>query len=97
MKPPIPQITLNIRYDIPENEWNLIGNVYRSMDGWLDSQDLTHWYWDDKYPMYISASMEPGGIHFVGQVGANLWTSWLTFLCARLSIALGREIHDAEM
>ena len=93
----IQQITINIRYDIPDNEWDIIGKVYRSMDGWLGADDLPRWFGYDNDPRNISASVEPGGILFSGQMEAGLWTAWLTVLCARLSLALGREIHDAEM
>ena len=29
------EITLNVRYDISEQEWAKVGAVYRSMDGWM--------------------------------------------------------------
>jgi hypothetical protein len=29
------EITLNIRYDIPEGEWKAVSDIYSSMDGWL--------------------------------------------------------------
>lgn len=91
------EITLNIRYDVSESEWKTVSDVYRSMDGWLGPDDLPRWYGTEDNSKYILASVEPGGIHFVGQVDSALWASWLTVLCARLSLALGREIHDVEM
>lgn len=90
-------ITLNIRYDIPESEWKKIGDVYRCMDGWLEDQQSPYWYGTEADPQYIWASVEPGGIQFVGEIEPSLWTGWLTVLCAKLTLALGREIHDAEM
>lgn len=91
------EITLNIRYDISESEWKIVGDIYRNMDGWLANDDLPRWYGTEDDPKYIYASVEPGGIQFVGKMDPAFWTAWLTVLCARLSIALGREIHDAEM
>ncbi|MFV0664013.1 hypothetical protein [Denitromonas sp.] len=91
------QITLNIRYDIPDEEWEKIGEVYRSMDGWLDGQEYPYWYGTESDPRYISASVEPGGIQFCGEIEPDIWVGWLTVLCAKLTQALGREIHDAEM
>lgn len=91
------EITLNIRYDIPENEWKLIFNVYRGMDGWLESEDLARWYGTEDDAKYIWASVEPGGIQFAGKIDGDLWTAWIATLCARLSVVLGREIHNAEI
>ena len=90
-------ITLNIRYDIPESEWQKVSEVYKTMDGWLEGQQLPSWYGTEDDPNYICASVEPGGIQFVGKLESALWTGWLTVLCSRLTLALGREIHDAEM
>jgi len=91
------EITLNVRYDIPEREWQIVSEIYRNMDGWLGSEDLPRWYGLEDDEKYIWASVEPGGIQFRGKMEAALWASWLTVLCSRLSIALGREIHDAEI
>lgn len=91
------EITLNIRYDIPESEWTIIGDIYKNMDGWLGSDGLPRWYGTEDNAKYIYASVEPGGIQFVGNMDPAYWTAWMTVLCAKLSIALGREIHDAEM
>lgn len=91
------EITLNIRHDIPESEWNAVVDIYKGMDGWLGADDLPRWYGNDDDANYIVASVEPGGIHLTANIDSALWTSWLTVLCARLSLALRREIHDAEM
>ncbi|QBE67352.1 hypothetical protein EWM63_18145 [Pseudoduganella lutea] len=90
-------ITLNIRYDIPEREWKLVAEIYSGMDGWLGHDDLPRWYGTEDDERFIYASVEPGGVRFEGKMDPDSWTAWLTVLCARLSIALGREIHDAEM
>ena len=91
------EMTLDIGYDIPEGEWKAVSHIYSSMDGWLSVDDLPRWYGTEQDSKYILASAELGGIQFVGKMDAVLWTSWLTLLCARLSLSLGREIHDAEM
>jgi hypothetical protein len=89
-------ITLNIRYDIPENEWEKIAEVYRSMDGWLEGQKDAYWYGTEIDGQYIWASVEPSGLQFGGNIEPGIWVGWLTVLCARLTIALGRTVHDAE-
>ncbi len=46
--------------------------------------------------IYVHQRM-PSGLLLCGQVESSLWCSWLTVLCARLSLALGGEVYDAEM
>jgi hypothetical protein len=90
-------ITLNVPYDLPDEDWDKIGAVYKSMDGWLESQDGPLWYGTDRDARYIYASVEPSGLLIEGQIDPMLWTGWITVLCARLTLTLGREVHDAEM
>ena len=91
------EITLNIHHDLSEEEWAKIAAVYASMDGWLAGAKSPAWYGQEGDARFIWASVEPGGIQLGGEVDASLWTGWLTVLCARLSLALGRAVHDAEM
>ncbi|SFO91522.1 hypothetical protein [Variovorax sp. PDC80] len=90
-------ITLNIPYDLSNEEWEKVAAVYASLDGWLDDQDGPAWYGREGDARYIGSSVEPSGIQFFGEVETLLWTGWLTVLCARMSLALGREVHDAEV
>ncbi|ARN21525.1 hypothetical protein [Piscinibacter gummiphilus] len=90
-------ITLNIRHDGPDSDWQTILAVYQSMPGWQGTRQIASWFGLHGDAQYIVASVEPSGAVFEGQVDAGLWTGWLTMLCARLSLALNREIHDAEM
>ncbi|WP_395350074.1 hypothetical protein [Variovorax sp. UC122_21] len=91
------EITLNIPYDLSDEEWAKVAEVYASLDGWLGDQNGAAWYGREGDARHIGASVEPSGIHFFGEVESPLWTGWLTVLCARMSIALGREVHDAEV
>lgn len=88
-------ITLNIPYDLTEQEWSKVMTVYKSMDGWLDDKDGPAWYGRTGEARYIWASVEPSGIQFCGEVETPVWIGWLTVLCARMSLALGREVHDS--
>ena len=90
-------ITLNIPYDLPDADWHKIAAVYKSMDGWLENPDGPSWYGTDQDARYIYASVEPSGLVIEGEIDAILWTGWITVICARLSLALGREVHDAGM
>jgi hypothetical protein len=90
-------ITLNVPYDLPDDDWKKIVTVFKSMDGWLESQNCQFWYGTEKDARYIYASVEPSGLLIAGEIDSMLWTGWITVLCAKLTLALVREIHDAEM
>ena len=90
-------ITLNLPYDLTDDEWAKVDAVYRSMDGWLNHPSEPFWYGVQGDPRSISASSEPSGLLLEGVIEHHLWTGWLTVLCARLTLSLNREICDAEM
>ncbi len=91
------EITLNVRYDISQQQWAKVGAVYRSMDGWIEDEHGPAWYGREGDARFIWASVEPCVIQFCGELETPILIRWLTVLCAKLSIALGREVHDAEM
>jgi len=90
-------ITLNIPYNLTKQDWDKVTAVYESMDGWLDSTNGPAWYGREGDARFIWASVEPSGIQLAGVVETPLWIGWLTVLCARMSLALGREVRDACM
>lgn len=91
------RITLNIRYDQPQDEWDAVMKVYESMPGWLGAVDLPRWYGTEDEARYVSASVEPGGVVFEARMEPELWKHWIEELCTRLSAGLGRSVHDAEL
>jgi hypothetical protein len=88
-------ITLNLPYDLPDAEWDKVYAVYRAMDGWMEE----HWSWFGAWQSerYIAASVEPSGLLVEGNIDPLLFRGWTTKLCAKLTAALGREVHDAEV
>ncbi len=90
-------ITLNMPNDLSDSEWNKVTEVYKQMDGWLDGLDYPSWYGTESDAQYIIASIEPSGLVIYGKINQLLWFGWVTKLCAKLSIALGREVYDAEI
>lgn len=90
-------VTLNIPTNLSPDDWRKVAAVYKTLDGWIADPDCAYWYGREGDTRYIWASAEPGGLLFCGRVESSLWSGWLTVLCARLSLALGREVHDAEM
>lgn len=90
------RVTLNIRYDQPQEKWDAVAEVYESMPGWLAATDLPRWYGAENEATYIWASVEPGGVVFEAMMAPELWDAWLSELCGRLSVALGSRVLDAE-
>jgi len=88
-------ITLNVPNDLPDEDWAKVMAVYRDMDGWLEGKDFPYWYGVEGDVQYISVSAEPSGLMFSGNVNDDFWIAWITKICAKLSIELSREIHDA--
>jgi len=102
MKPEIKKfdIRLNVHYDLPAIEWKKIEDVYRTMDGFIQAEsvaDCQCWYGDENSDRYIIVSVEPSRFAFEALIEEAIWIGWLTILCSRLSLALGREVRDAEM
>jgi len=95
----IKTITLNLPYDLPDEKWDQVQKVYESMNEWKGfiTDGCPTWYGTESENQFIWASVEPSGLLITGQISDDLWTGWLTVLCAKLSIALNMEIHDAEM
>lgn len=90
-------ITLNVPINLDAEEWKKIEAIYKTMDGWIGDSNSACWYGREDDVRHIWASAEPSGLLFEGVMEHGLWTGWISVLCSRLTLALGREIHDAEM
>ena len=90
-------ITLNVPSDLSESECKAVMSVYESMDGWIDADDGCFWYGGSPGSPSIYVSSEPSGLVVTGNVDEMIWLGWVTKFCAKLSIALSKEIYDAEM
>ncbi len=90
-------ITLNVRYDQPQADWEKVGQVYESMPGWRATGHDQSWFGAEGEPVWIWASVEPSGIQFESEMDVDAWETWLGQLCDRLSSALGRPVQDASL
>jgi len=90
-------ITLNLPYDLSRADWDKVAAVYSRMDGWLNNPQGACWYGTPGSSKCIYASVEPSGLLLEAELDGRLWIGWISVLCARLTHALGREVHDAEM
>ncbi len=88
-------ITLNIPSVISNEEKELILGVFTSMDGWLAANNGYFWYGNSPDSPYIYAEFQSGGLVVTGCVDEVLWIGWIIKFCAKLSIALQREVYDA--
>ncbi|WP_021027195.1 hypothetical protein [Comamonas sp. B-9] len=90
------KITLDVRYDQPQQMWAAVLDAYGAMPGWIESDDFPHWFGSEGDAKYVTASVEPSGIVFEGEMESREWEQWVAQLCAQLSTALGRPVRDAE-
>jgi hypothetical protein len=90
-------ITLNLPYNLEAQEWEKISLVYQEMDGWIEGYEFPYWFGTEKDESYICASVEPSGLVMFGNVSDEIWVGWITKLCAKLTLALGKEIYDAQI
>jgi hypothetical protein len=93
-------ITLSLPYDLTSEQWAVVDEVFRSMDGWLgytDGDNTPQWYGSESSDRYVWASVEPGGLLLEGNLEPEHWTGWISVLCARPSRRLDLDVCDAEI
>lgn len=84
-------ICLNVHYSAPKEIWDMIGEVYRSMEYWcgFENGGSPTWRGDN---IELSASVEPGGIQISGEMPDEIWSKWYSELKSKLSAKLGYDI-----
>ncbi|WP_333651628.1 hypothetical protein [Lacrimispora sp.] len=63
-------INLNIHYSAPEEVWNKISEVYKSMPYWAGNEKEVKWI-GKKIDLW--ASVEPSGIQIAGTMPDHIW------------------------
>lgn len=86
-------INLNIHYTSPDEVWDKIGEVYKSMPYWAGYNPCPHWSGPD---IDIQASVEPGGIQVTGIMPGDIWEKWYKLLKTKLTDVLEYEIGEPE-
>lgn len=86
-------VNLNIHYSAPDEIWEKIGIVYRSMPYWAGAAQGPKWVGEN---IDLWASVEPGGIQIAGTMPEDIWNKWYPKLKADLTAALGYEIGEPE-
>ena len=92
-------ITLNIRYDLPDDVWEKIGEVYSTMPGWKGyiNDNCPVWESSSDSTKSISASVEPSGLVIEGNFETNEFNNWVGEFCQKTSELVGYEVKDAEL
>lgn len=92
-------INLNIHYSIPNELWNKVIEVFRSMPYWIEDEkerkNCLFWY-DDNECVELYCSVEPGGIQISGLMMDEIWQKWYPDLKRKLTEVLGYEIGEPE-
>ena len=87
-------VSLNIHYSAPQDIWDNIGEIYKSMPYWIGYKNGPHW--GNGTDIDLTASVEPGGLQVYGTMPDDIWSEWYKELTDKLSAALGYPIGDAE-
>lgn len=86
-------IALNLSYDLSDADWRKVVAAYQQMDGWIEYTDTPYWFGTENDERYIASSVTRNGlIAMTGNIDDTVWENWITALCARLSLTLGRKI-----
>ena len=86
-------INLNIHYSAPEEVWEKIGAVYKSMPYWAGDDNCAKWIGEN---VDLWSSVEPSGIQIAGTMPEEIWEEWYNRLKNELTKALGYEIGEPE-
>ncbi|OWA37697.1 hypothetical protein B9G55_06525 [Saccharibacillus sp. O16] len=88
---------LNIRYDLPHEQWEKVAEVYQAMPGWIGYMDnIPYWFGQEADEMTISASVEPSGLSLYARMEADEWKVWIETFKAKATQALGFEVGEPE-
>lgn len=78
------EMVLNIRYDAPAEIWDKIPSIYSQLNGWLGygnednagERGIPYWFSYNEDDKHIRASVEIGGLQFVGVMEKAEWMFW---------------------
>jgi len=88
---------LNIRYDLPDEQWKKIAELYTKMPGWIGYlEGIPHWFGEEDDEVTISASVEPSGLLLYARMASGDWEKWLESFKAQAAEALGYPIGEPE-
>ena len=86
-------VNLNIHYTAPDEVWETIKDIYKTMPFYDETSDYPRFVGED---VYIEASVEPSGLQLYGHLPEEIWDKWYEELKEKLTDALGYEIGEPE-
>lgn len=91
-------ITLTIPYNLPDSDWIIVDDIYKSMPGWIGylKDGCPYWFGTENNNVYLSASVEPSGLLFDGRMDEEEFKEWINSFKTLATRKLGFEVKDAE-
>lgn len=79
--------------------------IYEQLNGWLGfgkggelgEKGIPYWFGFDENEKHISASVEPGGLHFAGLIDTDEWTIWVKEIKNIATRELGFKVGEIEL
>lgn len=98
-------MNLNIRYDAPDEIWDKIPFIYSQLNGWLGygkggdlgDEGIPYWFSYDEEDKHICASVEPGGLQFMGLMEEEEWQRWVKEIKDIATRELGYKVGEIEL
>ncbi len=85
----MPTITLNLSYDLNEEQWTAVNKVFAGMDGWIgtaENDNAPQWYGTTSAQKYNCASVEPSGLLIDGNINEPLFQRLIPSVCFVVSL-----------
>lgn len=90
------EITLNIRYDMHEEDWKDLVAAFELLPGWIGIEKTGAFFWFGKEndEVYIKATVSFTGFLVEACLPDLVWEKWIAEFIKRCSEALGFEIES---
>lgn len=94
------EMNLNIEIYLSKDYWEKVANVYERTDGWLGfggENGIPYWFSFNDNEKHITASVEPSGLRFSGQMEDEEWNSWKKKIKRIAAEELGFAVGEIEL
>ena len=90
------EVTLNIRYDMHEEDWKDLVRAFEVLPGWLGVEKTGVFYWlgKEKDEIHIKATITFTGLLVEASLPDVVWEKWKLEFIKKCSEALGYEIKS---
>lgn len=90
------ELTFNIPYDMHEEDWLDLIEVYKSLPSWLgmEHDGSSYWFGKEEDNIYIKARITFVGLVIEGNMPDPLWARWILEFIEKSSEALGFEVKS---